>query len=156
MLLRTATGRNWRRPGPSCRTDGLEDPSDGCGRTVQRRRAGRLAAPDIHYGSGHRVQTRSLFDLAQRQRLPACDGPSAFPRLSAPASTCGPSTLLYRRSAPCRLSKSQYPLTRHQADRRTLQRQQPRHYPIFVTLSYRATSANPRPKDPILFRRQLL
>ena len=47
--------------------------------------------------------------------------------------------------------------TRHQVDHRTLRRQQPRHYPIFVPFFvFEPFSAIRAPKVPILFRRQLL
>ena len=44
-----------------------------------------------------------------------------------------------------------------ECDRRTLRRQQPRHYPIFVRLSVSSHFLlSAPPKVPILFRRQLL
>ena len=100
MLFRTATGqiggsqgsrveltdRKIRASPPACVRRGMTLPrvgaeDAGVGELCSAPARGTASRPRYPPGSGRRLQTRSLFDLAQRQRLPAGDGPGALPRL---------------------------------------------------------------------------
>src|ERR1700687_6043700 len=105
-----------------------------------------LAAPDTAGRFIHRGGDNHCFQSCPRS-----------PPLTARASTSTRSVGQGIRPPTLQRRHANTHFTRHQVDRRTLRRQQPRHYPIFIPLSVSSHFRLPAPpKVPILFKRQLV
>ena len=75
-----------------------------------------------------------------------CDDHRLQPRHCCPARAAGGGSTGQCIRPPAFQRRNADPhVTRHQVDRRTLRRQQPRHYPIFMPCPYRAILCYPRP-----------